>query len=186
VSSEQLSYQDLVQLIDVIKSTSDFTDFHLKMGEVEIELHRGGSPARNGAAGAPAMAPAAAQTGGAPASLPAGSAPAPVQAPATVPAAAAPVPAASPTAPAAARSYPENAILIKSPMVGTFYRAPEPGAPPFAEVGQRVEAGATVCIIEVMKLMNSLCAEQAGTVVDILAEDGMPVEFGQVLLVLQP
>jgi len=171
VSSEKLNYQDLVQLIEVIKSASDFNDFHLRMGEIEIELRRGG-----GTGAAPAQA--------VPAAAPAPSTPTPAAVPAPAPAQD-PVQAAAPAA-AAAPDYPPDAILVKSPMVGTFYRSPEPGAPPFADVGQRVEAGATVCIIEVMKLMNSLPAEQAGTVAEVLVEDGMPVEFGQVLMVLRP
>jgi acetyl-CoA carboxylase biotin carboxyl carrier protein len=69
-------------------------------------------------------------------------------------------------------------------MVGTFYRAPEPGAHPFVEVGQRVEADTVVCIIEVMKLMNSIPAGCAGVVTHILVEDAQPVEYGQVLVVI--
>jgi acetyl-CoA carboxylase biotin carboxyl carrier protein len=76
--------------------------------------------------------------------------------------------------------------MIKSPMVGTFYRASEPSAKPFVEIGQLVEASATVCIIEVMKLMNSIPAGQKGIVTHILVEDGEPVEFGQLLMVIEP
>ena len=83
-------------------------------------------------------------------------------------------------------AYPEGAILIKSPMVGSFYRAPEPGARPFVEVGQQVEMDTVVCIIEVMKLMNSVPAGASGVVTHILVEDGGPVEFGQVLVVIEP
>ena len=75
-------------------------------------------------------------------------------------------------------------MLVKSPMVGTFYRAPEPGAHPFAEVGARVTAESIVGIVEVMKLMNSIPAGQAGVVTHILVNDGEPVEYGQVLLVI--
>ncbi|TYL14665.1 acetyl-CoA carboxylase biotin carboxyl carrier protein [Neomoorella thermoacetica] len=72
-------------------------------------------------------------------------------------------------------------IEVRAPMVGTFYRAPSPDAPPFVEVGTRVKAGQTLCIIEAMKLMNELTAETGGQVVAILAENGQPVEYGQVL-----
>ncbi|MDN5346887.1 MAG: oxaloacetate decarboxylase (Na+ extruding) subunit alpha [Clostridia bacterium] len=72
-------------------------------------------------------------------------------------------------------------VEVRSPMVGTFYRAPAPGAPPFVEVGSRVEPGQILCIIEAMKLMNEIAAETAGVVVEILAENGQPVEYGQVL-----
>jgi acetyl-CoA carboxylase biotin carboxyl carrier protein len=67
-------------------------------------------------------------------------------------------------------------------MVGTFYRAPAPGEDPFVELGTRIKAGQTVCILEAMKLMNELESEVAGEVVEILVEDGTPVEFGQVLM----
>jgi acetyl-CoA carboxylase biotin carboxyl carrier protein len=75
---------------------------------------------------------------------------------------------------------------IKAPMVGTFYRSPSPGAPPFVEPGARVERDTVVCIIEVMKLMNSIRAGVSGTVREIRVENGEPVEFGQVLLVIEP
>jgi acetyl-CoA carboxylase biotin carboxyl carrier protein len=70
---------------------------------------------------------------------------------------------------------------IRSPMVGTFYKAPEPGAEPYIKVGNRVSPGQTVCIIEAMKIMNEIEAEIAGVVREISVEDGQPVEFGQVL-----
>jgi acetyl-CoA carboxylase biotin carboxyl carrier protein len=75
---------------------------------------------------------------------------------------------------------------IRSPMVGTFYKAPEPGAEPYIKVGNRVSPGQTVCIIEAMKIMNEIEAEIAGTVREILVEDGQPVEFGQALFRVDP
>ncbi|MDJ1170752.1 acetyl-CoA carboxylase biotin carboxyl carrier protein [Roseofilum sp. BLCC_M154] len=75
---------------------------------------------------------------------------------------------------------------IKSPMVGTFYRAPAPDEPPFTEVGARIRVGDTVCIIEAMKLMNELEAEVSGEVVEILVDNAQPVEFGQVLMRVKP
>jgi acetyl-CoA carboxylase biotin carboxyl carrier protein len=77
-------------------------------------------------------------------------------------------------------------VEIKSPMVGTFYRAPNPEEPPFAAVGDRIASGQTVCIIEAMKLMNELEAEVAGQVMEILVENGQPVEFGQTLMYVNP
>ena len=77
-------------------------------------------------------------------------------------------------------------IEITSPMVGTFYSGPTPGAPPFTEVGAKVSPGDELCIIEAMKLMNELEAEVAGTVVEICAENAQPVEFGQVLFIVDP
>jgi acetyl-CoA carboxylase biotin carboxyl carrier protein len=85
-------------------------------------------------------------------------------------------------APAAA----SNLIDVKSPMVGTFYRAPAPDAPPYAEVGSHVSRGQTLCILEAMKLMNELESELDGVVREILVEDADPVEFGQVLFRIEP
>ncbi|MBI4341100.1 MAG: acetyl-CoA carboxylase biotin carboxyl carrier protein [Candidatus Omnitrophica bacterium] len=92
-------------------------------------------------------------------------------------------PAAPPATPAAEEG---RRIIIKSPMVGTFYRAPAPDAPPFAEVGQDVAVGQVVCIIEAMKLMNEIKSEVAGQIVDILVENGAPIEFGQPLFAVEP
>jgi acetyl-CoA carboxylase biotin carboxyl carrier protein len=92
-------------------------------------------------------------------------------------------PAVEPAAPAAPQ--PPEGHLVKSPMVGTFYRAASPGAKPFVEVGDTVEVGDPLCIIEAMKLMNEIESDKAGVVKRILAENGQPVEFGQPLVVLE-
>jgi len=102
-------------------------------------------------------------------------------------AAAPPPPAAAPVAePASAPA--EDAVpeghTVNSPMVGTFYEAPSPGAKPFVEVGQQVAVGDTLCIIEAMKMLNQIEADKAGTVTARLAENGQPVEFGQSLFVI--
>jgi acetyl-CoA carboxylase biotin carboxyl carrier protein len=91
-------------------------------------------------------------------------------------------------APSAGAAPPPAAALreIKSPMVGTFYKAPEPGAEAYVKVGGRVTAGQTVCIIEAMKIMNEIEAEVSGVVREILVEDTQPVEFGQVLYRVDP
>ena len=89
--------------------------------------------------------------------------------------------------PAAARAEEESRrIVIKSPMVGTFYRAPAPDAPPFVEVGQDLDVGQVVCIIEAMKLLNEIKSEVAGRIADILVENGAPIEFGQPLFAVEP
>lgn len=77
-------------------------------------------------------------------------------------------------------------IEIKSPMVGTFYRAGAPGAPPYVDTGQRISEGDTLCIIEAMKLMNEFESDISGTIEEILVEDGEPVEYGQVLFRVAP
>ncbi len=107
---------------------------------------------------------------------PAVSAPAPAPAAEKEPAAAAP----------AAEAKPDNAVQIKSPMVGTFYRAPSPESNPFVEVGQNIDVGQVVCIIEAMKLMNEIKAEVKGRVKEILVGNGEPVEFGQILFTVEP
>ncbi len=94
-------------------------------------------------------------------------------------------PQAMPAAPAAPPPEPEpTGHTLKSPMVGTFYRAPSPGAPSFAEVGQSVTKGQTVCIIEAMKLLNEIESDATGTIKAILVENGQPVEYGQPLFLI--
>ena len=97
--------------------------------------------------------------------------------------AAAPIAAAAPVAAAAEEAVPEGHV-VRSPMVGTFYRAPAPGAKNFAEVGQSVNAGDTLCIIEAMKLLNEIEADQGGVIKAILVENGQPVEYGEPLFVI--
>ena len=80
----------------------------------------------------------------------------------------------------------DNLIPIKSPMVGTFYRAPAPDAKPYVELNQMIAVGQVVCIVEAMKLMNEIEAEVAGRVAKILVENGKPVEFGQTLFLIEP
>ena len=92
--------------------------------------------------------------------------------------------AAAPAAPAAAA--PTALKEIKSPMVGTFYASPEPGAEPYIRVGQRVTTGQTVCIIEAMKIMNEIEAELSGVIREVCVEDATPVEYGQVLFRVDP
>jgi acetyl-CoA carboxylase biotin carboxyl carrier protein len=89
-------------------------------------------------------------------------------------------------APAAAAAPPEpTGHTLKSPMVGTFYRSPSPGSPSFVEVGQTVNKGQTLCIIEAMKLLNEIESDAAGTVKAILVENGQPVEYGQPLFLIE-
>ncbi|HEY6194323.1 MAG TPA: acetyl-CoA carboxylase biotin carboxyl carrier protein, partial [Candidatus Eisenbacteria bacterium] len=98
-------------------------------------------------------------------------------------------PAAEPAPAVAAAPAPEPASRLKaivSPMVGTFYRSPAPDADPFVEVGDVVEVGQTVCIIEAMKLMNEIEAETKGRVAQVLVENAQPVEFGQKLFLVEP
>ncbi|MFA7438251.1 acetyl-CoA carboxylase biotin carboxyl carrier protein [Castellaniella sp.] len=103
-------------------------------------------------------------------------------------AAPAPAPAPVPAAPAAAVAEPAapepQGHAVKAPMVGTFYRAPNPNSPAFVEVGQAVKEGDPLCIIEAMKLLNEIEADKSGTVQQILVENGEPVEYGQPLFII--
>ena len=98
----------------------------------------------------------------------------------------APMAASEPSTPAPATSPADDVHVIKSPIVGTFYAAPNPEAAPFVKVGDTVEAGQTVCIIEAMKLMNEIEADVSGEVARILVENGQPVEYGEPLFALRP
>ncbi len=152
-----MDLRKLKTLIDLV-SESGVAELEITEGEDHVRIvNRVGSA--TAAATAPAPAPVAAQVAAAPV---------------------AEAPAAAPAAPVAA----ENRQTINSPMVGTFYRAPSPGAKPFADVGQHVKAGDTVCIIEAMKLLNEIEAETDGVIQEILVENGAPVEFGQPLFVI--
>ena len=94
----------------------------------------------------------------------------------------APGPGATPATPETA---PETGHVVKSPMVGTFYRSASPGSEPFAEIGTVVKEGQAICIIEAMKIMNEIEADKSGTVTKVLAENGQGVEFGQPLFVIE-
>ncbi|MFN9618303.1 MAG: acetyl-CoA carboxylase biotin carboxyl carrier protein [Synechococcaceae cyanobacterium] len=164
----QLDYEQLRALLALL-GESDIQELRLEGDDFRLEVRRN-------LPGPPAVtmvpAPVAAATG-----LPLTTA-----APAAPTAAAAP-PSPPPPAPAAARSDLQE---ITAPMVGTFYSAPAPGEAPFVEIGSRINAGQTVCILEAMKLMNELEAEISGEVVEILVQNGTPVEFGQVLMRIKP
>jgi acetyl-CoA carboxylase biotin carboxyl carrier protein len=155
------TYDDLLAIARLIESGSRFSEFRLRSGDIEVEVKRANGDAGPRTVAAPAPA--------APASAPA-SAPAPVAA-----------------APAAAQSadIPADRHLVKAPMVGTFYRSPAPEAPPFVEVGTRVKPDTIVCIIEVMKLMNSVPAGVAGVVTHVLAHNAHPVEAGQPVIAIK-
>ena len=163
MSEDKITKADIEAILKIVASTEHLVDFHLKYGDLELRVSREGERLVVDGSEAPrAQVPAAA-----PAPKPAG----------------APTPAAKR---AARDAVPEGMTAIKAPMVGTFYRAPAPGAKPFVEAGARVERDSVVCIIEVMKLMNSIRAGIAGTVREIRAENGDPVEFGQVLILIEP
>ena len=138
----------------------------------EIEIHEGEESvriSRNGTAAQQLIMPAAAPQAFAP------------HPPATSTPAAAPM---STGAPAPAQDEPE-ANLVRSPMVGTFYRSPSPGSRPFVDEGEQVKVGDTLCIVEAMKILNQIESEKTGTVKRILVENGSPVEYNQPLFVIE-
>jgi acetyl-CoA carboxylase biotin carboxyl carrier protein len=100
------------------------------------------------------------------------------------PVAAAPAPAVAVSAPPPAAEPEEEGYAIKAPMVGTYYSSPSPGSPAFVQVGDKINEGDTLCIVEAMKMMNQIEAEVAGTIKSIRAQNGEPVEYGQILFVI--
>jgi acetyl-CoA carboxylase biotin carboxyl carrier protein len=138
-----------------------------------VEIERGGTRVRLSKTAPPATVPSF---------LPIPQA-APVAAGSSAPHAA---PAAPPSEPSRSAADSRNLIEIKSPMVGTFFRAPAPDAPPYVDTGSRVKKGDTLCIIEAMKLMNELECEVAGTIAEVCVENAEPVEYGQVLFRVEP
>ena len=153
----QLDHEQLHRLLKAL-GDSDIQEFRLEGDDFRLEIRRN-LPGQ--AVVAPVMA-------------------APVAAAAPVK----PLDSASP--PPAATSTRSDLLEITAPMVGTFYRAPAPGEPSFVEVGTRINVGQAVCILEAMKLMNELESEVGGEVVEILVDNGTPVEFGQVLMRVKP
>ena len=159
----QLDHDQLHKLLDAL-AESDIQEFRLEGDDFRLEVRR---------------------------NLPVTAVAAPVV---SVAQAAAPVPVvdvpaqgeSAPAAPPAAAGSRSDLVDVTAPMVGTFYTAPAPGDPPFVEIGNRINAGQTICILEAMKLMNELEAEVAGEVVEILVDNGTPVEFGQVLMRVKP
>jgi len=152
-----MDLRKLKTLIDLV-SESNVSELEITEAEGKVRIVKGG----------PAMVQAAA----APMPMPAGAAPAP--------ALAAPAPAAVPAAPEQPKGH-----TVKSPMVGTFYRASSPGAKAFVEVGQQVKEGETICIIEAMKILNEIEADKGGTITQILCDNGQAVEYGQPLFVIE-
>jgi acetyl-CoA carboxylase biotin carboxyl carrier protein len=161
-----MNQKELKELIDFLIE-KDISEFELERGDVKVRIKRGAEAA------APVIThavPMAAMPMAAP----------PAQA--GQPAAAAPA-SASAAPPAAAE---EELHTVKSPIVGTFYEAPGPGALPFVKPGDQVAAGQVLCIIEAMKLMNEIEADASGEVVKVLVNNGQPVEYGQPLFAIRP
>lgn len=185
--SDTTNFNELKSLLDWVNQSGDIEELSIKYGDIELALSKtpGGlnhlkeAPAP----AAPAPAPAAPAAPAPAPEAPQAAAPAPAPAEALAQEAAAP--AQEPKADAAAAGS-GNGVEVKSPMVGTFYASPKPGADPFVKVGDTVEVGQVLGIVEVMKLMNNIEAKTAGTVTEILAENEDAVEHGQTLMIIEP
>ena len=163
-----MNQKELKELIEFLIE-KDIAEFELERGDVKVRIKR----AVEAHAAAPAETRFAHVTP--PAYVP------PVEYPPTPP-------ASAPSAPAPAKQAAEEAGLheVKSPIVGTFYEAPSPGAPPFVKVGDVVQEGQVLCIIEAMKLMNEIEADVSGEIVKRMVNNAQPVEYGQALFLIRP
>ncbi len=163
----ELSEDDVLHILKLIDE-SKFDYFQLEVGELKITVSKGD----------PIPIAGAAQPGAVSA------------APSPTPAVTRPAPAPTPAAAAAQTpkpvAVPEGMLSITAPLLGTFYIAPEPGAPPFVKVGQQITEDTTVGLIEVMKVFNSVRSTVKGTIVDLVVQNGQFVEFGQTLFVVKP
>lgn len=161
-----MNQKELKELIEFLIA-KDITEFELERGDVKVRIKRGHEV----------------QFAAAPVSV----VPAPLaSAVHAAPAAPAPAPAAAPPAAPAPAEADEGLHMVKSPIVGTFYEAPSPGAPPFVKVGDSVTAGQVLCIVEAMKLMNEIESDVGGEIVKILVNNGQPVEYGMPLFAVRP
>ncbi|HVN17343.1 MAG TPA: acetyl-CoA carboxylase biotin carboxyl carrier protein [Dongiaceae bacterium] len=163
-----MNQKELKELIEFLIE-KDIAEFELERGDVKVKIKRAGEPMVVHSHAEPryyAVPPAPS---------------APVEMPGAAPVAP-PSSASAPPAPAEE----EGLHTVKSPIVGTFYEAPSPGAPPFAKVGDIVEVGQVLCIVEAMKLLNEIESDFAGEIVKKLATNGQPIEYGQELFVIRP
>ncbi len=153
--------KELIRELANILNDTDLSEIEVEQDDLRIRVSRAAPPATVYAAAPPAYAPAPAATPAAPA-------------------------VAAPAAPAAAAAPPRNpANTVSSPMVGTVYLSPAPGARPFIEVGATVKEGQTILIVEAMKTMNQIPAPKSGKVVEIIVNDAQPVEYGEALVVIE-
>jgi acetyl-CoA carboxylase biotin carboxyl carrier protein len=160
-----MNLKELKELIEFLEE-KNIAEFELERGDVRVRIRRAGEHSVAHAQGEPRFYAVA-----------------PAQAPAPE-IGAAPVTAA-PAAPVQAVAE-EGLHMVKSPIVGTFYEAPSPGAPPFVKAGDQVEVGQVLCIVEAMKLLNEIESDVAGEIVKKLASNGQPIEYGQDLFVIRP
>lgn len=165
----ELTHADVAAILDLIER-SNVEYLEVEVGGTRIVVDRTGTTVAARQATAPPPTPA----------------PSPAPAPVAAPVLAPPAAAAPPPAPAGAAREADGLVVVLAPMVGVFYRSPEPGAPPFVEAGSRVKEGATMGLVEVMKMFNGVTAPAGGEVVEVLAGNDEFVEFGQPLFRLRP
>ena len=160
-----MDLKELKEILQILEE-KEITDFELEEEGMKLRIRKGPAPSANHAsapAGAPLVASVLPSLGG----------------PVSAAAQASPSPVGAVAAPAAEAE--PGVTLVKSPIVGTFYRTPDPSAPPFVDVGDHIRVGQVLCIIEAMKLMNEIEAEVAGEVVKVHRESGQPVQYGDAL-----
>lgn len=166
--SSELTHDDVRRILKTIDEAKHLEEFELAYGGFRLHVRRHRAPESSPPAPSAPIEP------------PAGVAPTPVAQPA-------PVPPTGEVAPKAEeRPVRAGMVALRAPMLGTFYRAPSPEEPPFVEIGQKVNADDTVCLIEVMKLFNSIKAGVDGTVAEIRAQNAALVEYNEVLIVIDP
>ena len=161
--------QELRELVEFLKA-NEIAEFDMEQDDLKVRIKFAGEPAPAAPAGGIDMAHLSRLMASAPAAPAASSAP-----------------SASAVAAESAPATPAEVLHdVKSPIVGTFYESPSPGAPPFVKIGDQVEVGQVLCIVEAMKLMNEIEADVAGEVVKRIAASGQPVEYGQPLFAIKP
>jgi len=151
-----MNVDEIRQIIEMMRE-HDLLEFELEQGDVKLRLRKGGAVTPGVASQVPVAAASIAAVPPSPEAVPAFTPP----------------------------SEEMDLVIVKSPIVGTFYRASEPGAKPFVEIGQQVRIGQVLCIIEAMKLMNEINAESEGEIVKVFVENGQPVQYGERLFALR-
>jgi acetyl-CoA carboxylase biotin carboxyl carrier protein len=166
-----MNQKELKELIEFLIE-KDIAEFELERGDVKVKIKRAAEPPPAPDSRYIAMQPAPVVFSGAVSGAPA---------------AAGPMPARKDLAPSSAAPEPHEGLhIVKSPIVGTFYESPSPGSPPFVKVGDTLEVGQVLCIVEAMKLMNEIECDVAGELVKKLVANGQPIEYGQELFAVRP
>ena len=169
---DRLNLKELKEILQILDE-KEITEFELEEEGIKLRIRKAHPPSRDdGARGAVENAPPATIS-------------AEPRAPREAPAGAATASATSAGGPAVRAAEDPSLVLVKSPIVGTFYRSPDPSSPPFVSLGDRVRVGQVLCIIEAMKLMNEIEAEVEGEIATILHENGQPVQYGEPLFAIR-